>query len=246
MCSSILNQLTVLLSRLKMNLCSSEAEKICQCMIFISGTGTGVGKTFLSSLILSKYGKELNLSYWKPVQTGTEKDSDAVRKIYSVSTIPSVYEFIYPASPHFSAEKENREIDFDFLLNEMKQKKSERIISEGAGGILVPLNRRFLFADLLEKLQIPVLICASSRLGTVNHTLLTLQNLQKRNIPVPGFFFCGEETDVSEDSAFTVEKFSGVRYLGRTDFPDRSLSEKEFRQYADENFDHDFIIKDIL
>ncbi|HNO26460.1 MAG TPA: ATP-dependent dethiobiotin synthetase BioD, partial [Leptospiraceae bacterium] len=103
-------------------------------MIFIAGTGTDVGKTFLSSLILSKYGKELNLAYWKPVQTGTEKDSDEVRKISSVSIIPSVYEFTFPASPHYSAELESREIDFEFLLDEMKQKKSEKIISEGAGG----------------------------------------------------------------------------------------------------------------
>ncbi|HNI97548.1 MAG TPA: ATP-dependent dethiobiotin synthetase BioD, partial [Leptospiraceae bacterium] len=175
-----------------------------------------------------------------------EKDSDEVRKISSVSIIPSVYEFTFPASPHYSAELESREIDFEFLLDEMKQKKSEKIISEGAGGILVPLNRRFLFADLLERLRIPVLICASSVLGTVNHTLLTLQNLDRRNIPVLGFFFCGADTEITEDSAFTIEKFSGVKYLGRTDFPNRSLAEKEFRQYADENFDHDFIIKDVL
>lgn len=246
MCSPIEKQFTVLLSSFKMNLSGCERKKICQCMIFITGTGTGVGKTFLSCLILSKYGNDKDLSYWKPVQTGTEKDSDSVRKISSVRIIPTVYDFTFPASPHFSAEKENREIDFEFLLNEMQQKKSERIISEGAGGILVPLNRRFVFADLLEKLQIPVLVSASSELGTVNHTLLTLQNLRNRNIPVHGFFFCGRKNETSEDSAETIEDFSGIKFLGRTDFPDRSLSEKEFRKYAEENFDHDFIIKDIL
>lgn len=215
-------------------------------MIFIAGTGTDAGKTFLSSLILSKYGTELNLSYWKPVQTGTEKDSDSVGRISSVKVIPSVYEFTFPASPHFSAELENREIDFEFLLNEMIQRKTERIVSEGAGGILVPLNRKFLFADLLEKLQIPVIAAASSELGTVNHTLLTLQALQKRDIPVLGFFFCGRKNETSADSAAVIENFSGVKFLGQTAFPESRLSGAVFRKYASENFDHDFIIKELL
>ena len=171
----------------------------------ITGTDTGIGKTIFSAALAGALG----MPYWKPVQAGLEEetDSEAVTRLAKVPILPETYRLNTPASPHLAAELDGITIDANLL-----SPPSGDLIIEGAGGALVPVTRDILYADLFARWQIPVIICARTALGTINHSLLTIEALKARRVPIHGLVFIG---DAMPDSEATIATISGVRALGR-------------------------------
>ena len=157
--------------------------------------------------------------YWKPIQSGLEEetDSEAVARLAGVAVHPEAYRLITPASPHRAAEIDGVNIDVEALTP-----PPGNLIVEGAGGALVPVTRRALYADLFARWQIPVIVCARTALGTINHSLLTIEALRARNVPIHGIAFLG---DAVEDSEAIIAEISGVRRLGRLPIVDPLNSE---------------------
>ena len=152
--------------------------------IFVAGTGTGVGKTLVSTGLCLR----LQADYWKPIQTGTPTDTDYVRQFVSEKQIhKSVCHFQAPLSPNQSAELENREV----TLCQIQPPQSRLLIVEGCGGVFVPLNDKQTQLDLIAQLGFPVIVTAQSGLVTLNHTLLTLEALITRKLPVLGLILSG-------------------------------------------------------
>ena len=171
----------------------------------VTGTDTGIGKTIFSAALAQATGAP----YWKPIQAGLEEgsDSEAVTRLASVPVLPEAYRLATPASPHRAAEIDNVNIDAETLTPPPGD-----LIVEGAGGALVPVTRTTLYADLFAQWQIPVIVCARTSLGTINHSLLTIEALRSRNVPIHGLAFLG---DAVEDSEATIAAIGGVRRLGR-------------------------------
>ena len=149
--------------------------------LFVTGTDTGVGKSYVSALLAVG----LAASYWKPVQSGTETDTAWLARVTGLAAerlVPETYRLRAALSPHEAAGREGVRIDLArFALPER-----QRLVVEGAGGVMVPLNERDLMLDLIAQLALPVLVVARSELGTINHTLLTLDQLHRRACPVLG------------------------------------------------------------
>ena len=152
--------------------------------VFVTGTGTGVGKTLVSTGLCLHF----QADYWKPIQTGTPTDTDYVRQFVSEEKIhKSVFHFQAPLSPNQSAELENKSV----TLQQIQSPESQFLVVEGCGGVFVPLNRTHTQLDLMAQLGFPIIVTASSGLGTLNHTLLTLEALAVRNLPVLGLILSG-------------------------------------------------------
>tara|TARA_Y100001968_G_scaffold68366_1_gene59403 strand:+ start:339 stop:983 length:645 start_codon:yes stop_codon:yes gene_type:complete len=178
--------------------------------IIVCGTDTDIGKTIISSLLV----QGLNASYWKPIQSGLIDGSDTNRiseilELPSQQIIPELYRFKAPVSPHWAAEKERRWIDPNSL--KLPFVKGPLII-ETAGGLMVPLNRDFLQIDLIKKWGLPIVLVAKSGLGTLNHTLLSLEALNRRNIPVLGIILNGE---IHKDNPNTLEQFGDIPIIAQ-------------------------------
>lgn len=179
---------------------------------FVTGTDTEVGKTFVCALLTSG----LEAGYWKPVQSGSIDglDSDFVCRASNMDrdkVIPERYVLKKPLSPHLAAEHENIEIDLDdFNLPSC----SFPLIVEGAGGVLVPLNRKYQIVHLIKKLDLPCIIVASQRLGMINHTLLTLQVLKDADIEVMGVIL---NNGINHDHKEAVEHYGNVRVLAQVE-----------------------------
>ncbi|MBI5346720.1 MAG: dethiobiotin synthase [Chlamydiae bacterium] len=150
--------------------------------IFITGTDTNIGKTIISSWICY----HTKRSYWKPIQTGF-KDADIVQSLTQAKIYPEIYHFENPVAPYIAAQMENIDIDPSLII----KPTSERLVIEGAGGVLVPIGKNYLMIDLIKQLQTPVIIVAKSSLGTINHTCLTIESLRSRNIPILGVIING-------------------------------------------------------
>lgn len=153
--------------------------------IFVTGTGTDVGKTLVCSWLCAQTGYD----YFKPVQTGSTQgcDSDTVKRLTGVHVFPESYVFSAPLSPHLAARLENAEIAADKIV----LPASNRLIIEGAGGVMVPVNKSMLMLDLMQVMTAPVILVAASGLGTINHTLLSLMALRARQILVAGVIVSG-------------------------------------------------------
>ncbi|WP_338425204.1 dethiobiotin synthase [Sphingopyxis kveilinensis] len=171
----------------------------------VTGTDTGIGKTVFSAALAGA----TRTPYWKPVQSGLEDetDSEAVARLADVPVLPEAYRLVTPASPHRAAEIDGITIDIERLTP-----PSGELIVEGAGGALVPVTRTTLYADLFATWQIPVIVCARTALGTINHSLLTIEALRSRKVPIHGLAFLG---DAVEDSEAIICDIGGVRRLGR-------------------------------
>jgi dethiobiotin synthetase len=178
---------------------------------FITGTDTGVGKTMLSALLCAA----LDASYWKPIQTGTEIDSDSetVRSLVGLpaeKSLPEAYRFAPAVSPHLAARLAGTRID----LAKIKLPASAGdapLIVEGAGGVLVPLNERELMVDLMRQLALPVLLAARSSLGTINHTTLSLAALRSAGLTVAGVVMIGAP---NLENRAAIEEYGKVRVVG--------------------------------
>ena len=206
--------------------------------VFITGTGTNIGKTMLASMIMAKYAKTKNLKYFKPIQTGPIADSDLLKvisltKLADKYFLEHEYHFLKPASPHFASELEFKSIDTLRLAEKFITINSEPLIIEGAGGLHVPLNSNTLLIDILKKARIPVILVASTELGTINHTLQSIESLQNRDIPILGFYMFGEKNDLLKNNIFTIQNFSKVKFLGDIFLPPKINDNVGFLPFVD-------------
>ena len=180
--------------------------------IVVTGTDTDVGKTIFAGALVGA----LDGYYWKPVQAGLdgETDSDLVRRLSGLPSgriLPEVYRLTTAASPHLAAERDGVVLDIEGLAGApLSQERS--VVIEGAGGLLVPLTRSYLQIELFARWRAPVVLVAATRLGTINHTLLSIEALRRRGIPLLGVAFVGDE---NADSERTIGEIGGVRRLGR-------------------------------
>jgi len=196
----------------------------------ITGTDTDIGKSVFAAALTAALGA----SYWKPVQAGLADgtDSKTVARIGGVDPariLPERYRLKIPASPHYSAAQEGITVALGDL--DVPQVEGPLII-EGAGGALVPINTDLLFADLFAHWGLPVIIVASTSLGTINHSLLTIEALRSRGVPIHGIAFIGAE---NVDSEQTICRIGAVRHLGRLPIID-VLAPEPLRQAFDANF----------
>ncbi|MDP3404615.1 MAG: dethiobiotin synthase [Brevundimonas sp.] len=176
----------------------------------VTGTGTDIGKTVFSAALT----RALDGCYWKPVQSGLDGGTDAERVAGLTGLSPDrilaeVWRLETPASPHHAADLDGVRIDAD-VLN--PPTCARPLVIEGAGGALVPLNHDVLFADVFARWGLPVVVCASTALGTINHSLLTLESLRARGVPVLGVAFIGPANESSEAA---IVRFGKVKRLGR-------------------------------
>jgi dethiobiotin synthetase len=178
--------------------------------LVITGTDTGIGKTVFSAAVTDALGA----CYWKPIQSGLEEETDSetvlrLGRIPPHRIHPEAWRLKTPVSPHLSAEIDA--VTLDPYALEPPDTNSPLII-EGAGGLLVPLTRHETFADVFARWQIPVVLCSRTGLGTINHTLLSLEAMRKRLIPVLGIAFIG---DAQPDTQRIIAELGEVRVLGR-------------------------------
>jgi dethiobiotin synthetase len=178
--------------------------------IIVTGTDTDIGKTVFAAALTGALGA----SYWKPVQAGLEGGSDAgtVARFGGVPPthiLPEAYRLQTPCSPHRAAEIDEVDIDIDRLA--LPQVDGPLVV-EGAGGVLVPVTRDLLFADLFARWRKPVVLVARTGLGTINHSLLSIEALRARGVPILGIAFVG---DPAEDSEATIAQIGCVKRLGR-------------------------------
>ncbi|RRH88260.1 ATP-dependent dethiobiotin synthetase BioD [Mesorhizobium tamadayense] len=176
----------------------------------VTGTDTGVGKTVFAAGLAGV----VDRFYWKPVQSGLheETDSEVVARLSGLPAgriLPEVYRLKMPLSPHRSAEIDGVAIEAAKLS---LPALPGPLIVEGAGGLMVPLNRQTRFIDIFRQWRLPVVLCARTALGTINHTLLSVEALRARSIPLLGIAFIGDEM---ADTQKTIAEMGKVRILGR-------------------------------
>ncbi len=198
--------------------------------IVIAGTDTDSGKTVFSAGLVAA----LDGYYWKPVQAGLigETDSQIVRRLSGLGPnriLAESYRFATAASPHFAAERAGVTIDAATL--DIPSTPGPLVI-EGAGGLAVPLTRNLLQIDLFARWKAPVILVARTRLGTINHSLLSIEALKRRAIPILGVAFSG---DANADNERTICEIGGVKNLGRLPFVD-PLDARALRAAFADNF----------
>lgn len=178
--------------------------------VIVTGTDTGIGKTVFAAALAGALGA----TYWKPIQCGLDGggDSERVRALAELppdKILPEAYRLRLAASPHRAAEAEGLEISISNLrLPEIEGP----LVIEGAGGLMVPVNRQTLMLDVFASWRLPVVLVARTALGTINHSLLSIEALNGRNIPIFGIVFVGDEV---ADSERTIAEMGNVRRLGR-------------------------------
>ena len=198
--------------------------------LIVTGTDTGIGKTVLSAMLTLAFGA----TYFKPVQSGTEDetDRDAIKRMTGLGddrVLANAVTLTQPLSPHRSAELDGVTIDLDTLT----PPSVDPLIVEGAGGLMVPLNRETLFIDLFAAWKLPVVLAARTGLGTINHTLLSLEALRARNIDILGVAFIGDD---NPDNMRTIAEMGDVNVLGRMPLLQRIDVETLSQVFAD-NFE---------
>ena len=184
--------------------------------LFVTGTDTGVGKTVVSAALLRRYGREAPLRYWKPIQTGAPPDDDTaeVRRLAAGSgaeVVDGGVRLPDPVSPHLAAARAGETIDLEPLVARPAGGPDAGWVVEGAGGLLVPINRFALMADLIGRLELAAVVVARSTLGTINHTLLTLEALRARSLAVAGVVMVG---DPDRDNREAITRYGRVDVLG--------------------------------
>ena len=177
--------------------------------IVVTGTDTDIGKTVFAAGLTAALGAR----YWKPVQAGLADGSDAASVVTlgvpADRVLPEAYRLTTPCSPHLAAEIDRVTIDPDRLA--LPQVDGPLVV-EGAGGVMVPVTRDLIFADLFARWNTPVVLVARTGLGTINHSLLSIEALRSRSVPILGIAFVG---DAVEDSEATIAALGKVRRLGR-------------------------------
>jgi len=199
--------------------------------LFITGIGTDVGKTIASSIVV----EALEADYWKPIQAGDLDNSDSHKVMSKVENQkskahPNAYALNTPASPHLAAELDGIKID----LKNIKEPQTENhLVIEGAGGVLVPLNDTDYVIDLIRD-DYKVIVVSRHYLGSINHTLLTIEALKNRGISVAGIIFSGDENKATED---IILKKTNAKFIGRID-TEPYFDTNVISYYADKFRDH--------
>ncbi len=177
--------------------------------LFITGISTDVGKTIASAIIT----EALEADYWKPVQAGDLDHSDSHKIQNYISNVKSVihensYKLNTPASPHLAAELDGITID---LKNIIEPKTNNHLIIEGAGGVLVPLNNSDFVIDMVQP-DYKIIIVSRHYLGSINHTLLTIEAIKNRGLTIAGIIFNGNENKATES---LILNYSKLKFIGR-------------------------------
>jgi dethiobiotin synthetase len=195
--------------------------------IFVTGIGTGVGKTLVSAII-TEY---LQADYWKPIQSGDLDNTDTMTVRRLISNSESVlheerFRLTQPLSPHASAEIDGIEMKLnDFTTPESAK---QYLVIEGAGGLMVPINNTTTIADLIKFLDASVILVSKNYLGSINHTLLTIQELERREIPITGLVFNGECLPQTENF---IINYSNLPVIFRLD-NEATINKKTVQKYA--------------
>jgi dethiobiotin synthetase len=198
--------------------------------LFITGIGTDVGKTVASAIVV----EALQADYWKPIQAGDLDFSDThkvkslichTERSRSAQFHLNAYALNTPASPHFAAQLDGIVIDLKKIT---EPKTDNHLVIEGAGGILVPLNDSDCIIDLIQK-DYKVIVVSRHYLGSINHTLLTIEALKSRKINVAGIIFSGDENKATEE---IILKKSGAKFIGRIE-NEPYFDQNVIRYYAD-------------
>lgn len=194
--------------------------------LFITGISTDVGKTIASAVIV----EALEADYWKPIQAGDLDNSDSHKTKRYISNDKTVihensYKLNTPASPHLAAELDGIIIDLKQIKEPITQ---NHLVIEGAGGVFVPLNDSDCVVDLIQN-DYKVIVVSRHYLGSINHTLLTIEALQNRKINIAGIIFSGEENKSSES---IILNKTGVKYIGRIE-QEPYFDKNVVKEYAD-------------
>lgn len=202
----------------------------------ITGTDTEIGKTVCAAVLMAGlHDAGVAAHYYKPVQSGLieARDTNEVQRLSGVGAqyfLPEAVALQEPLSPHRAAELEGAEMDLA-ALDQLPQQSP--LLIEGAGGLMVPLTRDRLYIDQFKRWDLPVILCARAGLGTINHTLLSLEAIKARGIQCHGLIFIGAE---NEDNRRTIAEFSGAKILGVIPHLD-SLTPKTLLMVFKQNFD---------
>ncbi len=184
--------------------------------VFVTGTDTNIGKTVVAAILTCG----LKARYWKPIQSGLSEPPEALTDTQWVQSrlglttqdiLAETYRFALPASPQLAASREGVRINMAEILTQFRSFHDDfNLVVEGAGGILVPLNEQELMIDLISELKLPTIVVASTRLGTINHTLLTIEALRSRNIEVVGIVLNGLANQATKEA---IENFSSLAVI---------------------------------
>lgn len=174
--------------------------------LVVTGTDTGIGKTVFAAALT----RALGAAYWKPIQSGLldGADGETVAALGVQRVLPEAYRLTDPLSPHRAAELDDVTIDPARLV----PPTDDPLVIEGAGGVLVPVTRDLLYADIFARWALPVVLVARTGLGTINHSLLSVEALRARGVAINGIAFVG---DANEDNEATICAMAGVKRLGR-------------------------------
>ena len=194
--------------------------------LFITGISTDVGKTIASAIIT----EALEADYWKPIQAGDLDNSDShfiKSKVKSQKSkiFPNAYQFNTPASPHLAAELDGITID---LKNIIEPNTNNHLVIEGAGGVLVPLNSSNFVIDLIQP-DYKIIIVSRHYLGSINHTLLTIEAIKNRGLTIAGIIFNGNENKPTES---LILNHSKLKFIGRIN-DEPYFDQNVISEYAD-------------
>lgn len=197
----------------------------------VTGTDTDVGKTVFAAGLAGALGAR----YWKPVQAGTmpTTDRDSVADLSGLPAghiLPEAYRLETPASPHFAARRDGVAIELERLALPVGEGP---LVVEGAGGVLVPLSETLLMADLFAHWGAPVILCARTGLGTINHSLLSIEALRARGVPIAGVAFIGEAHAENERIVPLLGKIPSLGRLPRLDPLTRETLAQAFAAHID-------------
>ena len=207
--------------------------------LLITGTDTNVGKTTVAAAVMLRYRNLHRLKYWKPIQTGIEIDDDTrtVRELTRCADNelhPSGIRLRNPLAPYLSAKLSGTRITIEKVVAHIgTDPESVRWIVEGAGGVLVPINESETMIDLMTALGIPVVIAARSSLGTINHTLMTLEALRHRKLETAGVVMVGERNAANREAIETFGKVAVIDEIPHFD----ALTSETLGQWTASGFD---------
>ncbi|MEK6706722.1 MAG: dethiobiotin synthase [Bdellovibrionota bacterium] len=202
--------------------------------IFVSGTDTGVGKTVVSALIVAAGNAQGHTTgYFKPVQTGSDESGDTgmVTGLTGIKSVRPVYKFKKPAAPSIAAQAEGASIDIGFIRRKWDELPTCRWVVEGAGGLLTPLSDTVTMRDLIRILNLPLVVVASTRLGMINHTLLTLEAAARDSLKIAGVILTGPQ---DKEAIRVLSDFTRVPVLAH--IPVMEVNHSSVANYAKEYF----------
>ena len=218
--------------------------------LVVVGTGTEIGKTIACAVLLSRYAGSFKLAYWKPIATGSAEDRDTsvIERLcgHGVNILPESYLFEPPVSPHLAARLAGKRIHPERVVKVLETYQQENdgcaLVIEGIGGLLVPLTADgYLLADLLEEMSLPCLLVASTTLGTINHTLLTLEAMRSRDLQLVGVVLNGPR---KPENRLAIEEFGSVQIVSEIE-PLAALSPENVLR-ASRGFDRKALLESYL